>query len=121
MKEVPMRTRLMPILLATLAAGALAMADDPPAPDVDRVGFPKDYREEFTVLRRVNRAQKQQVVTVYGNEPAASVKRADDRPYPYGSILVMETASIREDARGKPLLDPDGHYRPDGVAGLHVM
>ncbi len=42
-------------------------------------------------------------------------------PYPYGSIIVMETAGALKDAQGKPLLDADGHYRADKVAGLHVM
>jgi Cytochrome P460 len=116
-----MRTSFVPVVLVALVAEPLAIAEDPPAPDVDRVGFPKDYREKFTVLRRVNRAEKQQVVTVYGNDPAASVKHADDLPYPFGSIIVMETASSLKDTRGKPLLDPQGHYRADRVAGLHVM
>ena len=108
-------------VLAAMVAGPFAIAGDPPAPDEDRVGFPKDYREKYLVLRRVNRAEKQQVVTVYGNEKAASVQRTEDLPYPYGSILVMETASGARDAEGKLLLDVDGHYRADKVAGLHVM
>jgi hypothetical protein len=118
-----MRTSFVPVILVALVAGplALGMAQAPPAPEGDRVGFPKNYREEFTVLRRVNRAEKQQVVTVYGNERAASVKQADDLPYPYGSIIVMETASGLKDAKGEIQLDADGHYRADRVAGLHVM
>jgi hypothetical protein len=110
----------IPFLLAALAA-VLAAEEDPPAPEVDRVGFPRDYRETFTVLRRVNREEKQQVVTVYGNRAAASVERADQLPYPYGSIIVMETASALKDERGKPRLDDAGHYRADQVSGLHVM
>jgi hypothetical protein len=113
-----MKAMLIPIVLA---AGALAAVGDPPAPDVDRVGFPKDYREKYTTLRRGDRPEKQQVVTVYGNEAAASVKKAGDRPYPYGSVIVMETASILKDDRGRPVLDAEGHHRPDRVAGLHVM
>ncbi len=69
----------------------------------------------------MNRTEKQQVVTVYGNEPAATIKRPGDLPYPYGSIIVMETAGARKDAQGKPLLDAEGYYRTDQVAGLHVM
>jgi hypothetical protein len=61
------------------------------------------------------------VVTIYGNEPAASIQRAEEMPYPYGSIIVMETASARKDPQGKPLLDDDGHFRADQVVGLHVM
>jgi hypothetical protein len=110
------------VLLAGLSVAALsAVEEDPPAPTADRVGFPTDYREKFTVLRRVNRSEKQQVVTVYGNEPAASIKRSGDLPYPYGSIIVMETAGAQKDAEGKPLLDAEGYYRKDQVVGLHVM
>ncbi len=109
------------LLLAALAATVLAAAEDPPAPEVDRVGFPRDYRETFAVLRRVNREEKQQVVTIYGNRAAATIERADQLPYPYGSIIVMETAGASKDDRDKPQLDDEGHYRPDRVAGLHVM
>ena len=116
-----MKLIVIPIVLAGVAAGAFSTAEDPPAPEVDRVGFPRDYREKFQVLRRVDRAEKQQVVTVYGNEKAASIDRADELPYPYGSVIVMETASALKDAQGKPLLDAEGHYRADKIAGLHVM
>ena len=101
--------------------GFLGDGNGSPGADADRVGFPKDYREKFTVLRRVNRPEKKQVVTVYGNEPAASIKRPADLPYPYGSILVMETAGARKDAEDKTLLDGEGYYRKDQVVGLHVM
>jgi hypothetical protein len=113
----------IPLLLAGLWAPALRAAEsgDPPAPAVDRVGFPKDYREKYTVLRRVERPEKRQVVTVYGNEPAASVRRTEDLPYPYGSILVMETAGTPTDPRGKPGPEAKGHLREGPVVGLHVM
>ena len=42
-----MKLIVIPIVLAGLAAGAFSTAEDPPAPEVDRVGFPKDYREKF--------------------------------------------------------------------------
>jgi hypothetical protein len=108
------------LLVGSFSAGLLA--DDPKnAPAEDRVGFPKGYRATFEVLRSVDRSEKQQVVTVYGNAKAASVKQAEDLPYPYGSILVMETAGALKDAEGKPLLDDQGRLRKDKVVGLHVM
>lgn len=111
----------IPLLLAVLAASGPSAGEDPPAPEVDRVGFPRDYRETFTILRRVNRQEKQQVVTVYGNREAASIDRADQLPYPYGAIIVMETASAVKDAGGKSGLDDKGHYQAGPVSGLHVM
>jgi hypothetical protein len=117
------RILAVPLLLAGLSASALPAgeSEDPPAPTVDRVGFPKAYREKYRVLRRVDRAEKQQVVTVFGNEKAASITRIGELPYPYGSIIVMETAGARKDSQGKPLVDAEGHYRVDQVVGLHVM
>ena len=116
------RSFAIPVLAGRLFGGGfLGDGNGPPGNGADRVGFPKDYREKFTVLRRVNRPEKKQVVTVYGNEPAASIKRPADLPYPYGSILVMETAGARKDAEDKTLLDGEGYYRKDQVVGLHVM
>ena len=65
-----------------------AWTEDPPAPAVDRVGFPEGYRERYKVLRTAEQPEKQQVRVIYGNEAAAS--RAGGE-YPYGSIVVMET------------------------------
>ena len=85
-------------LLLSLLASALPAADSitPPAPTVDRVGFPKAYAEKLQVLRAVNKEKELKAVTVYGNGPAASVTNAAQLPYPYGSIIVMETASARK-------------------------
>jgi chitinase len=94
---------------------------DAPAPTADRVGFPKDYATTFAVLRTVDQPEKQQVVTVFGNHQAASVRRTDDLPYPYGSVIVMETAGALKDEQGKPRLDDKRHFKKGDVAGLHVM
>jgi chitinase len=91
------------------------------APHEDRVGFPEGYAKKFEVLRTVERTEKSQVVTVFGNEPAASVRDASTLPYPFGSILVMETAAALKDAQGKPRLDENGRLRKGDVVGLHVM
>jgi len=91
------------------------------APAVDRVRFPESYAEKFQVLRVVNKPQEHKVVTVYGNPAAASVTNALQLPYPYGSILVMETAKLLEEADGKAQLDAGGKLQKDKVTGLHVM
>ena len=116
------RVKLLFLMFGILAGGSMAGDSvDPPAPTEDRVGFPKGYAENFTVLRSVNRTDKEQVVTVYGNDLTAAVTRAEERPYPYGSIIVMETATALKDSRGKPLVDDKGRYRKEKVTGLHVM
>ncbi|HWE35435.1 MAG TPA: glycosyl hydrolase family 18 protein [Isosphaeraceae bacterium] len=96
-------------------------AADPPAPGEDRVGFPKDYATAFEVLRRVERLEKRQVVTVFGNARAASVRRVGDLPYPYGSVIVMETAGALKGDDGEPRRDEEGRLRKGDVVGLHVM
>jgi hypothetical protein len=101
-------------LLACLvgAMGCVALAADKTpadqtagAPATDRVGFPKDYRKAFQVLRTTKREAKHQIVTIYGNAQAASVHGPKDLPYPFGSVLVMETSDA-----GK-----------GNVVGMHVM
>src|SRR6266480_6018108 len=90
-------------------------------PTVERVAFPEGYQEKYQVLRTVDKADKKQVVTVYGNDAAASIKSTAQLPYPYRAIIVMETASTLTDSQGKVILDGKGHYRKDKVLGLHVM
>jgi len=102
-----------------LAGEAVARA--PVGPSSDHVGFPATYRAEFQVLRAFNKTDALQVVTVYGNASAASVTNLTQVPFPYGSVLVMETAAAAKDPQGKPILDSHGNYRPDKVAGMHVM
>jgi hypothetical protein len=42
---------------------------------------------------------------VYGNDKAASIHKLSDLPFPNGSVLVMETASLAADAQGQPIID----------------
>jgi hypothetical protein len=114
-------TALLPGLLASPLLAAESGKMPAPAPAVDRVGFPRAYAEKFQVLRTVNTEKDLKVVTVYGNEPAASVTNAAQLPYPSGSVIVMETAGALTNAQGKPLLDERGNFRKDKVTGLHVM
>jgi hypothetical protein len=109
-------------LLAVGAASLLQAEPESPdrAPASDRVGFPKDYGQTFTVLRTVTKPTEHKVVTVYGNALAASVTNRAQLPYPYGSVLVMETATILLDAQGQPLLDQKGAVSKKEVIGLHV-
>jgi len=113
------------VFLLTLLSSPLLAGDSEkaslPAPTADRVGFPKSYDERFQVLRTFIKEKEQKVVTVYGNGPAASVTNVAQRPYPYGSILVMETASALKDKDEKPLLDAQGDLRKGQITGLHVM
>lgn len=92
-----------------------------PAPPTDRVGFPADYAKKFIVLRTKTDAANAKQVTIYGNTQAASVTDPASLPYPNGSIIVMETTSLKKGPDGKPLADVNGKYLQDLVLGLHVM
>ena len=101
------------ILLVVLSLVRLAqplLSDGNSAPTTDRVGFPDGYQQSYTVLRSFVKEKQQQLVTVYGNGLAASVTESRQLPYPFGSILVMETAELLKSVEntGK-------------ILGLHVM
>lgn len=104
-----------------LALSVLAGETNSPAPAEDRVGFPKNYAKTFEVLRTVSREEGKKVVTVYGNAQVASITKQAQFPYPYGSVLVMETASTVKGSDGKPTKDAKGVLQKDKVLGLHVM
>ena len=109
-------------LIAIMSVTAWAEpAKDAPAPAVDRVGFPQGYQASFQVLRTVTHKEEGKIVTVYGNALAASVTNASQLPYPYGSVIVMESTGARKGADGKVELDAKGELHPEKVLGLHVM
>jgi uncharacterized protein (TIGR02246 family) len=94
-----------------------------PAPKVDRVGFPKEYRTIFKVLgvpARTN-ASSDVVLTAYGNDLAVSVTNAAQLPYPNGSVILMEFTEALKDAEGKPLLDANGQLQKGKVQHVDVM
>jgi hypothetical protein len=111
------------ILLASLLTSVIVLGEpaDTPVSHVDRVRFPTDYAAKFHVIRTNNKAKEQKVVTIFANDLAASVTNTTQRPYPYGSIIVMETAAARKDPQGKVAVDEKGVFLRGNVLGLHVM
>ena len=71
-----------------------------PAPHVDRVQFPKNYRETFVRVRISDRADSKTTAVIYANRAGASVSPGARGPYPYGSILINEAWSTVKDAQG---------------------
>jgi plastocyanin len=105
------------IFCAAAAAGALLLstigtAQNPPAPTVDRVGFPADY-QSWNLLYVFDRPDNKSVRTVYGNDAAAKTGANDIFAYPYGSIVVMETWGALVDAAGNPVLNAAGRFQKD--------
>ncbi len=112
----------MALLLALAARGQQnPETPDLPAPAVDHVGYPKNYREEFLQIRISDRADTKTTAVIYGNLPGASVKPGAKGTYPFGAILVNETWSTLQDAQGNVLLDKKGRFRVDKLLRVHVM
>lgn len=65
--------------------------------------------------------QNRQVRAVYGNPIAASVDPAQPFNFPYGSIILFESYTVREDASGEPLLDRNGRFIPNTLTTLFVI
>jgi len=92
-----------------------------PAPLVDRVGFPTGYRDTFKLLYVFDNYQNRQIRAVYGNNIAASVQPGQAFNFPYGSIVLFESYTVKQDAAGEPLLDAKGRFIPDVMNTIFVM
>jgi plastocyanin len=87
-----------------------------PAPTIDRVGFPTDYQKTFIKVYTFDNAQNRQIRVVWANPIAASVTPDTVHKFPMGSVIVMETFGVMEDANGDPILDAKGRFIPSGAA-----
>jgi plastocyanin len=83
-----------------------------PAPTIDRVGFPTDYQTTFVKVYTFDNFQNRQIRVVWANPIAAAVTPNTVHRFPYGSVIVMETYGVMEDASGEPILDANGRYIP---------
>ena len=87
---------------------------------LDLVGFPANYTN-LQVLRVVVRAMEPRILTVFGNEEAASVTNLSQLPYPNGSLIVVEYANVLTDSNGRPILDSQGQVQKASLHHLDVM
>ena len=90
-----------------------------PGANVDRVGLPANYRTGFLPFYVFDRADNRQVRAVFVNPAGAQVR--EGQPYPYGTILVMETYRAQLTADGQIALDPSGRFIRDELTGIFVM
>src|SRR5215467_6503410 len=92
-----------------------SIGQNPPAPTIDRVGFPTNY-QNWNLLYVFDRPDNRSVRTIYGNDIAASATFSSQANYPYGSIVVMETWRALQDTSGIPILDKNGRFQKDQAA-----
>jgi hypothetical protein len=90
-----------------------------PAPKIDRVGFPEGYQTNFTLFYVFDIPENKRVLVAYANDNASSIKLG--QPFPYGSILALETYSAKQDAQGNVQKDANGHLLRDQLQGIIVM
>ncbi|WP_339376825.1 cytochrome P460 family protein [Nostoc sp. 106C] len=89
-----------------------------PAPQIDRVGFPENYQNEFKLIYVVDRPDNKQVRVICGNDIAAAVKPG--KTFPYGSVFVMEIYHAKQDANGNILKDEKGQYIREALTAIFV-
>src|SRR5215467_7861772 len=92
-----------------------------PAPTVDRVGFPAGYKDNFHFFYTFDNYQNRQIRKVYGNDAAASVSPGQVFNFPYGSIILFESYTVRQDSSGEPVLDENGRFIPVDLTTIFVM
>jgi len=112
------------VIALVLSAGSLffiSHTQSMPAPTVDRVGFPVGYKDSFKLLYVFDNFQNRQIRAVYGNDIAASVSPGQSFNFPYGSIILFESYTVKQDASGEPALDDNGRFVPDNLTTIFVM
>jgi plastocyanin len=108
--------RLSLVIPTATALAALLLGQNPPAPTVDRVGFPANYQTTMKILYVYDRPDNKSVRTIYANDPVFHVDTSTQNNYPYGSIIVMETWRALQDAQGAPIFDAQGRFQKDPAA-----
>src|SRR3989441_8802055 len=110
-------------LMVCLAASIFFVghAQSLPAPTVDHVGFPAGYQSTFKLLYVFDNYQNRQIRKVYGNDAAASVAPGQVFNFPYGSIVLFESYSVKEDSNGEPVLDENGRFISVNLTTVFVM
>jgi uncharacterized cupredoxin-like copper-binding protein len=103
----------------TIAAAPQIAALTAPDANVDRVGLPEAYQSRLGTFYVFDRSDNRQVRHVFGNQQAMSARPG--QPFPFGSVLVMETWRAKLGADNQPALDANGRYEKEELAGIFVM
>ncbi|HEX2037540.1 MAG TPA: cytochrome P460 family protein [Chloroflexota bacterium] len=103
-----------PVPPPTPTAGALTA----PGADEDRVRVPADYRTSLLPFYVFDRADNRQVRAVFVNPTGAQVRPG--QPFPYGTLLVMETYRAQLDGE-QIALDDSGRFIRGELTGVFAM
>jgi plastocyanin len=102
-----------------VACQPIQPAAPPPGPEVDRVGFPENYQQDYTVFYEFDRPDNRTARVIYANAAAAGVQPG--QAFPYGSVLVMEVHRTGRDEADNVLLDDNGRFVREELTGIFVM
>lgn len=106
-------------LLSTLAAMKSDIVGDPGSgvKNDGELALPSDYRSWPVFLKDVQRPDLKQVRDIYINVRGLK----SSRPFPYGTVMVMELYSVKTDAAGNPLTDTSGRLQKAALSKIFVM
>ncbi len=107
-----------------LLAGAYLIFGQTPAlpgTSADRIGFPSGYQNAFTKMFTFDNLQNRQIRVVWANEIATLPEKDQPWNFPYGSVILFESFSVKEDAGGEPALDANGRFIPDKLTTIFVQ
>ena len=86
----------------------------------NKITFPDDYQDTFTLYSKVSQAGPKRVRHNYGNE--AALQALDDQGMlADGAFIVTEIYSAKLDDSGNPVTGDDGHFVADKLVALAVM
>ena len=104
-----------------LGAGADG-ADSELLPELiaDRVTFPENFKETYSLYTKISFPNRKQVRFYYANE-AALKAAGEGNSFPHGSFLMVEIFKAKLDANGDPIEGEDGHYVADQLAAYSTM
>jgi plastocyanin len=107
------------LMILVVACQPIQPAAPSPGPEVDRVGFPENYQQEYALFYEFDRPDNKTARVIYANEQAATVQPS--QAFPYGSTLVMEVYRTKRDEANNVLLDDNGRFQREELTGIFVM
>jgi hypothetical protein len=97
------------VLIAFVAGGGVALAQQAYQPGPQNVELPTEYQTRFIRYATVDKADRKIIRYLYVN-PEAFAAAKPGQPLPYGTLIIMEDHPARLGADGAPLVDQQGRF-----------
>jgi hypothetical protein len=111
---------VVPLSGIAVVAGIIIVAS-PLLAGPERVDFPAGFEDTFVHYNSVDRPDRKRIRFMYVN-PEADQAARPGKPVPDGTVLVMADRNAKLDAKGNPVLDPEGRLIPEGgFTAIFVM